>query len=97
MLTNGLSMSNDFAVTVETTDNSGSTPEVVAVRCVNRITGISHNAPPAIKDQAHASSKQSAAIISTYMHQAIQRDRITVYNAIRDSGNPKLAEYIRRM
>ena len=44
MLTNSLSMSNDFSVTVETTDNRGFTPEEVAVRCVNRIIGISDNA-----------------------------------------------------
>ena len=78
MLTNSLSMSNDFAVTVETTDNRGFTPEEVAVRCVNRIIGISENAPPAIKDQAHAYRKQVEAIVANYMHQAIKSDRTTV-------------------
>jgi DNA-binding phage protein len=36
-------------------------------------------------------------IIAIYMRQAIRSDRTTVYNAIKESGNPKLAEYIRRM
>ena len=63
MLTNSLSMSNDFAVTVETTDNRGFTPEEVAVRCVNRIIGISDNAPPAIRDQANAYRKELEAIV----------------------------------
>ena len=97
MLTNSLSMSNDFAVTVETTNNRGFTPEEVAVRCVNRIIGVSDKADPAIRDQAHAYRKQIESIVANYMHQAIKSDRTTVYNAIKDSGNLKLAEYIRRM
>ena len=97
MLTNSLSMSNDFAVTVETTNNRGFTPEEVAVRCVNRIIGVSDKADPAIRDQAHAYRKQIESIVANYMHQAIKSDRTTVYNAIKDSGNPKLAECIRRM
>ncbi|OUU25272.1 MAG: hypothetical protein CBC04_07040 [Verrucomicrobia bacterium TMED44] len=97
MLTNSLAMSNDFSVSVETTDNRGFTPEEVAERCVNKIIGISNNAHPAIKEQAHAYRKEMEKIIAIYMRQAIKSDRTTVYNAIKDSGNPKLAEYIRRM
>ena len=72
-----VTMSNDFKVDVQTTNNRGSTPEEVAARCVNKIINISQNA--------------------IYMRQAIQSDRTTVYNAIRDAGQPKLAEYIRKM
>ena len=63
----------------------------------NKIIGISDNAHPAIRDQAHAYRKEMEKIIELYMKQAIKSDRTTVYNAIKDSGNPKLAEYIRRM
>tara|TARA_Y100001970_G_scaffold114136_1_gene142370 strand:+ start:2260 stop:2550 length:291 start_codon:yes stop_codon:yes gene_type:complete len=94
---NSLSMSNDFSVNVETTDNRGFTPEETAERCVNKLIGISNNAHPAIRDQAHAYRKEMEKIIAIYMRQAIKSDRTTVYNAIKDSGNPKLAEYIRRM
>ena len=94
---NSLSMSNDFSVNVETTDNRGFTPEETAERCVNKLIGISNNAHPSIRDQAHAYRKEMEKIISIYMRQAIKSDRTTVYNAIKDSGNPKLAEYIRRM
>ena len=54
MLTEALGMSNNFSVTVETTDNRGFTPEETAKRCVDKIVGISDNAHPAIRDQAHA-------------------------------------------
>ena len=97
MLTDTLAMPNNFSVEIQTTDNRGQTPEEVAQRCVNKIIGISNNAHPAIKDQAHAYRLQMEKIIAIYMRQAIISDRTTVYNAIKDSGNPKLAEYIRRM
>ena len=97
MLTEALGMSNNFSVTVETTDNRGFTPEETAKRCVDKIIGISDNSHPAIRDQAHAYRKEIETIIALYMKQAIKSDRTTVYNAIKDSGNPKLAEYIRRM
>jgi DNA-binding phage protein len=97
MLTDTLAMPNNFSVEIQTTDNRGQTPEEVAQRCVNKIIGISNNAHPAIKDQAHAYRLQMEKIIAIYMRQAIRSDRTTVYNAIKESGNPKLAEYIRRM
>ena len=97
MLTDTLAMPNNFSVEIQTTDNRGQTPEEVAQRCVNKIIGISNNAHPAIKDQAPAYRLQMEKIIAIYMRQAIKSDRTTVYNAIKDSGNPKLAEYIRRM
>tara|TARA_Y100001938_G_scaffold139991_1_gene207572 strand:- start:389 stop:682 length:294 start_codon:yes stop_codon:yes gene_type:complete len=97
MFTESLSMGNNFSVQIQTTNNRGQTPEEVAERCVNKIIGISDNAHPAIRDQAHAYRKEMEKIIAIYMKQAIKSDRTTVYNAIKDSGNPKLAEYIRRM
>ena len=97
MFTESLGMSNNFSVTVETTNNRGFAPEETAKRCVDKIVGISDNSHPAIRDQAHAYRKEIETIIALYMKQAIKSDRTTIYNAIKDSGNPKLAEYIRRM
>ena len=34
---------------------------------------------------------------SFYMREAIRSDRTTVYNALKDSGNPELADAIRRL
>ena len=97
MFTDSLSMGKNFSVQIQTTDNRGQTPEEVAERCVNKIIGVSDNAHPAIREQAHAYRREMEKIIAIYMRQAIKSDRATVYNAIKDSGNPKLAEYIRRM
>ena len=97
MFTDSLSMGKNFSVQIQTTDNRGQTPEEVAERCVNKIIGVSDNAHPAIREQAHAYRIEMEKIIAIYMRQSIKSDRTTVYNAIKDSGNPKLAEYIRRM
>jgi len=96
MFTEAISMTVG-SVGVQTTDNRGFTPEETAIRCVDKIIGISDNAHPAIRDQAYAYRKEMEKIIAIYMVQAIKSDRTTVYNAVKDSGNLKLAEHIRRM
>ena len=97
MRTPALGTSNDFKVEVITTQNRGQTPEEVAQRCINKIVGISATADPVIRQQAQAYKTQIEQVIVHYMKQAIQRDRTTVYNALLDAGEPKLADLIRRL
>ena len=92
-----ISMPNDFKVEIQTTNNRGATPEEVAARCVNKIVGVSQNAHPMLREQATEYKNALERIIAIYMRQAIQSDRTTVYNAIKEAGQPKLAEYIRKM
>jgi len=97
MRTPALGTSNDFKVEVVTTQNRGQTPEEVAERCINKIVGISATADPVIRQQAQAYKTQIEQVIIHYMKQAIQSDRTTVYNALLDAGEPKLADLIRRL
>ena len=97
MRTPELGLSNDFKVDVITTQNRGQTPEEVAERCINKIVGISATADPVIRQQAQAYKTQIEQVIVHYMKQAIQSDRTTVYNALLDAGEPKLADLIRRL
>ena len=97
MRTPALGTSNDFKVEVITTQNRGQTPEEVAQRCINKIVGISATADPVIRQQAQAYKTQIEQVIVHYMKQAIQSDRTTVYNALLDAGEPKLADLIRRL
>ena len=97
MLTPELGMSNDFKVEVVTTQNRGFTPEEIAGRCVDRIISISNQANPVLQQQAHAFKDNMEEVIADYMRQAISSDRTTVYNALLDAGQPKLAELIRRL
>ena len=95
MRTPALEMSNGFKVEVVTTQNRDQTPEEVAERCINKIVGISATADPVIRQQAEAYKMQIEQVIIHYMKQAIQSDRTTVYNALLDAGEPKLADLIR--
>jgi len=86
-----------FDVKVHTTNNRGHTPEELAQMCVERLIHVSDNAPPVIQDQARAFQKEMLSVITYYIEQGVRSDRTTVYNAIMDAGQPKLAELIRRM
>jgi len=97
MRTPALGISNDFKVGVVTTQNRGQTPEEVAERCIKKIVGISATADPVIRQQAQAYKTHIEQVIVHYMKQAIQSDRTTVYNALLDAGEPKLADLIRRL
>ena len=97
MLTSAIKMGENFSVDVVTTDNRGLTPEEITIMCLDKIISVSDNAPPAIKDQAQAFRGHLERVILEYMKQAIQHDRVTVSNMIKDAGYDKLAEHIRRI
>tara|TARA_R100000322_G_C5344976_1_gene166760 strand:+ start:267 stop:560 length:294 start_codon:yes stop_codon:yes gene_type:complete len=92
-----LDMGSDFKFDVHTTQNRGFTPKEIAERCANKIISISDSSDPAIQAQAHAFRDHIVKVLEFYMREAIKSDRTTVYNAIKDSGNPELAELIRRL
>lgn len=86
-----------FDVRIHTTDNRGHNPEELAQMCVEKLIHISNDAPPAIQEQARAFQNEMRSVITYYIEQGVRSDRTTVYNAILDAGQPKLAELIRRM
>ncbi len=88
---------DEAVVGVRTTDNRGFTPEELAEQCVERIVSVSDTTHPGIRDQARAFSKHIEMLVANYMRQAIRSDRTTVCNALKDAGNPELAELIRRL
>ena len=84
-------------VSVKTTQNKGFSSEEIAERCVNKIIAVSENAPVEIQEQALAYKKQLFHVICFYLKEAINSDRTTVYNIIKQAGHEKLAEHIRSM
>ena len=97
MFTDSLNLSNNFQVEVHTTSNRGTSPEEVASMCVKKLVFVSDKADPAIRDQARAFSAHIEKVNASYMKQAVQSDRTTVFNALVDAGHPELAELIRRL
>jgi len=92
-----LEMDNDFAVGVKTTSHRGFTPEELADMCAEKIVSVSQTAHPTIRQQAEAFKEQVRHTVLHYLKQAAASDRTTVYNAIQEAGQPKLAELIRRL
>ena len=84
-------------VTVHTSDNKGFSPEEVAARCADKIIQVGDNAPLEIQEQARAYKDHIEKVIAFYMKEAIKSDRTTVVNAIKNAGQEKLAELIRRI
>ena len=84
-------------VSVTTTDNRGRTVEEVAEACLNRLISVADTAPPAIKDQAMAFRDTIRPLLVFYMKEAVNSDRTTLYNTMRDAGHPDVAELIRRL
>lgn len=97
MLAMGLSLPTTPIVSVVTTDRRGQTPEELAKRCVERIVSVSDTAPPAIRDQAVAFRAAVEKVVLQYMREAVTNDRVTVYNALVEAGQPTLAEAIQKL
>jgi len=84
-------------VTVHTSDNKGFSAEEVASRCADKIIQVGDNAPIEIQEQARAYKEHIEKVIAFYMKEAIKSDRTTVANVIKNAGQEKLAELIRRI
>jgi len=84
-------------VMVHATQNRGHSPEEIAEMCVNKITHISQDAPPHVKEQALAFRANIKAVIADYMKRAIQSDRTTLWNVLKKEGFHDEAEIIRRL
>ena len=85
------------SINVQTTSERGHTSEELAANAVAKIINIADSADPVLRQQAEMFRERMFHVIVHALNQGIKSDRTTVYNAIKDSGNPKLAEYIRRM
>ena len=97
MLTDQVLLNTDFGVTVQTCSNRGFTPEEIEERCVNHIINVSEDAPEVIKGQALAYREQVKTLITFYLREAVKSDRTTVFNELKNAGQPQLAELIRRL
>lgn len=84
-------------VEVVTTNGRGHSVDEVAAMCVKKLVHVSDTAPPVIRDQANAYSREVEKVVCEFMKQAVRSHMTTVYNAIKDAGQPELAEAIRRL
>lgn len=92
-----LNLPSEPIVNVVTTTDRGLTVEEVAEQCLEKIISVSDQAPPPIRDQAHAFKQHLRPLLINYMRQAVNNDRTTIYNVLRKSGHEDVAQHIRRL
>lgn len=81
-------------VKVLTTSGRGFTPEEIAERALAKIMHVGETAPPVIRDQALAFQDYIRGVLVYYMHEAINSDRTTQANKLREAGHPELVNVL---
>lgn len=80
-----------------TTSGRGLNVEELADMAMRKMIHVADTAAPALQDQARMFKEQIRMLMIAYMHQAIKSDRTTLWNKLRDAGNPEIAELILRI
>ena len=84
----------DGEVKVITTDGRGHTPEEIAELALDKIMYVSEDANPLIKDQAQAFKNHIRWVLVHYMKKAVQSDRTTLANRLREAGHSDLVKLL---
>lgn len=82
-------------VTVQTTNNRGFTPEEIADRALDKIISVGGNSHPAIVDQAMAFRENIRHVLVFYLKEAVQSERTTIANRLREAGYPDLVTLLK--
>ena len=80
---------------VHVVSNRGFNTEEMAEFAVNKIISISDTAAPEIKAQAEAFRNHMRSVIRFYLTAAVQSDRTTVSNRLKEMGHHEVASVIR--
>jgi hypothetical protein len=81
-------------VSVMTTQGRGFTPEEIADRAVNKIISVGSQTHPVIRDQAEAFRENIRSVLVFYIKEAVQSDRVTVANKLKQAGHPELVKLL---
>lgn len=83
------------SVQVMTTQGRGFTPEEIAERALDKIIYVGKDANPLIKDQAEAFRENIRHVLVHYLKEAVQSDRTTIANRLREVGHPELINLLK--
>ena len=82
------------SVFVETTQGRGWTPEELAMRAADKIIYIGDQSHPAVQAQARAFKVQVKHVVAFYLKEAVEQDRLTMANRLREAGHPELVHLL---
>lgn len=83
-------------VAVLTTQGRGFSPEEIADRALAKIMYVSKDANPLIRDQAEAFKESIRETLVFYLKQAVQSDRTTLANRLREAGHSDLIKILEK-
>ena len=81
-------------IKVFTSHHRGFTPEEIAEQAIEKIIYVGKDSHPVIRDQAEAFKKYIFEILVTSLRQAVQSDRTTLANRLRDAGHQELIKLL---
>jgi hypothetical protein len=84
----------DINFEVHTTSGRGHTPEEVAEFALDKIMYVSKDANPLIREQAEAFKDYIRQVLVKYLKQAVQSDRTTLANRLREAGHSDLIKIL---
>jgi len=79
---------------VHTTEGRGHTPEEIAEFALDKIMYVSKDANPLIREQAEAFKGYIRQVLVKYLKQAVQSDRTTLANRLREAGHSDLIKIL---
>jgi hypothetical protein len=84
----------DINFEVHTTSGRGHTPEEVAEFALDKIMYVSKDANPLIREQAEVFKDYIRQVLVKYLKQAVQSDRTTLSNRLREAGHSDLIKIL---
>ncbi len=81
-------------VTIQTTQHRGWTVEELAQRAADKIVYVGDQSHPAVREQARAFKESVKHVVAFYLSEAIEQDRVTVANRLREAGHPELVQLL---
>ena len=79
---------------VHTTSHRGHTPEEIAEFALAKIMYVSKDANPLIREQAETFKDYIRQVLVKYLKQAVQSDRTTLANRLREAGHSDLIKIL---
>jgi len=81
-------------VSVVTTQNRGWDAEELAQRAVDKIIFVGDQSHPAVQAQARAFKVQVKHVVAFYLKEAVEQDRATIAQRLREAGHPELVHLL---
>ena len=81
-------------VQVVTTDSRGWAADELAQRAADKIIFVGDQSHPAVQAQARAFKAQVKHVVAFYLREAVEQDRVTIANRLREAGHPELVHLL---